>query len=198
MKIELNQLNDQEKYKLLIGSVVPRPIAFVSTAGDGGTNVSPFSFFTVVSKDPMMLGFTTMPGPNGNKDTLHNIKVQKEYVVNIVSSDFLDQVVQSSATLAPGESEFDLTGLTPVKSELVRAPRVKESKVSFECKLHEVYQHGKGPESFIVGEVIAMNVADEVLMDQLRIDTEALQPIGRMAGNFYVNCSETFKVDRPR
>jgi flavin reductase (DIM6/NTAB) family NADH-FMN oxidoreductase RutF len=196
MQIDPTSLREQEKYKLLIGSILPRPIAFVTTKGELGSNVAPFSFFTCVSVNPPMIGFTSMPGPHGAKDTLRNIRETGEFVVNIVSKGFVDKVNISSVDSPPGVSEFELSDLHEKQSTMVQPPRVAESKIHLECKMHNILELGRGPDAFIIGEVVLFHVDDDIMMDRYRIHGEGLEPIGRMAGNLYSVCDNVISVKR--
>jgi flavin reductase (DIM6/NTAB) family NADH-FMN oxidoreductase RutF len=189
-------LSEKEKYKLLIGSILPRPIAFVSTIGEQGTNVAPFSFFTCVSTSPPMVGFTVMPGPYGPKDTLRNIRENGEFVVNIVSHSFLDKVNIAASDTPPNLSEFKLSHLSEEPSILIKPPRVQESMIKFECKMHSIIELGKGPDQFIIGEVLLFDINDDIVDERYRIDLERLEPIGRMAGNLYAVCDHIIKAKR--
>ena len=138
MKVDPGTTDPSSVYKLLIGSVVPRPIAFVSTLNpDGGFNVAPFSFFTVASSNPPVLVFTvglrTTPDPR--KDTLRNITTTREFVVNIVSEEIGEKMNLCAGEYPPEVDEFELSGLTPIPSDLVKAPRVAESHINMECRL---------------------------------------------------------------
>ena len=137
--------NPQDIYKLLVGSVVPRPIAFVSSMdAEGVRNLAPFSFFTVASANPPIVCFCPMIRGNAatslppTKDTLSNILATREFVVNIVSEEFAAQMNACSAELPPEVDEFMVSGLTPLASDLVRPPRVAESHVQMECRLRQV------------------------------------------------------------
>lgn len=198
MQIDPSSINAQETYKLLIGSILPRPIAFVSTKGKLGSNVAPFSFFTCVSVNPPMIGFTTMQGPYGAKDTLRNIRETGEFVVNIVSKNFIDKVSDASIDSPPEISEFELVGLHEKKSKMVEPSSVAESKIQLECKMHTILELGKGPDSFIIGEVVLFHVDENIMMDRYRIDREGLEPIGRMAGNLYSICDNVISLKRKR
>jgi flavin reductase (DIM6/NTAB) family NADH-FMN oxidoreductase RutF len=198
IEIHPAKLNDSDKYQLMIGSILPRPIAFVSTVGAKGTNAAPFSFFTGVSTSPPMIGFTVMPGPYGPKDTLRNIQENREFVVNVVSQSILEQMNVAGSDSPYGVSEFSLSGLTEFPSVLIQAPRIKEAKVHYECRLHKIVELGDGPSHFIIGEVLLIHVEEEILLDQYRIDHDKLQPVGRMAGNFYTTCDRIIKVKRQK
>ena len=186
MKINPDDLTAKESYKLLQGSVVPRPIAWVSTISeDGKNNLAPFSFFTVGSRQPPMLVISIGPGVGERegtiKDTLTNIRDQKEFVVNIVSAPLGNEMHRSGENLASDVDEFEYTGLTAAESVVVKAPRVKESPVNMECKLHDIIQLGS--DHLIIGQVVQFHVKDE-LYDNGRINLEKLAPLGRLAGTY--------------
>lgn len=192
-------------YKYLIGAVLPRPIAFVSTVdGEGRTNLAPFSFFTVVAANPPTICFSAMRrGSDGaKKDTLRNIEETKEFVVNIVSEGIVPQMNQTAGEYPHGVSEFDQSGLTPVASLKVKAPRVGESLVNFECRLTQIVEIGgdeAGAGALILGEVIALHVDESVQREgKVGIDTAALQPVGRLAGSDYVRVTDTFELERKK
>jgi flavin reductase (DIM6/NTAB) family NADH-FMN oxidoreductase RutF len=190
-------------YKYLNGAILPRPIAFVSTIdADGNLNLAPFSFFTAVAANPMTICFSVMRrGSDGmKKDTLVNIEQTKEFVVNVVSESFAEQMNITATEFPHGISEFAESGLTPAPSLIVKAPRVQESLVNFECKLTEIVHIGgdeKGAGSLVIGQVVQVHVADEIHFDG-KIDTKKLQPIGRLAGADYVRCTDTFEMARKK
>jgi flavin reductase (DIM6/NTAB) family NADH-FMN oxidoreductase RutF len=190
-------------YKLLIGGVVPRPIAFVSTVdGNGAPNLAPFSFFTGATPAPPTVVFAPLRrfSDGAEKDTLVNIRATEEFVVNVVTEDIVERANDTAVEFAPGVSEFGETGLTPVPSELVAAPRVGESPVSMECRLIQVVDLGPaaaGGGSLVIGEVVMFHVADD-LIDDGRIDTEALKPVGRLAGAEYTTLGRRFTLERKR
>lgn len=187
-------------YKLMIGSIVPRPIAFVSTlSADGVANLAPFSFFTAVSAAPPVIGFSPMIGMDGRrKDSINNAEATGEFVVNVVSEDFGPAMVQTSADVAPDVDEFALAGFTPAPSACVRPPRVAEARIAMECRLHEIVTVGSGPMSgsFVMGEVLRFYV-DDAIVENFRIDADALAAIGRMAGNSYTRTGDRFDMARP-
>jgi len=179
-------------YKVLIGSIVPRPIAFVSTLdADGVRNVAPFSFFTVASSDPPIVCFT----PTGQKDTLINIRATGEFVVNIVSEDFAEEMNIASGTYPPHVDEFAVSGLTPIESTLVKPPRVAESRVQMECRRFQILEIGSG--ALVLGEVVLIHVDDRII-ENYRIDPDALRAIGRMGGNTYARTTDRFDLTRPK
>jgi len=201
MIINPSDHNYTDVYKLLIGSIVPRPIGFISTVDvNGYPNVAPFSFFNGVCANPPIVLFSTVVRRDGTeKDTLRNVESTKEFVVNIVSEDFAEQMNLCSADVPPDVDEFTLSGLTPIASDLVKCPRVKESRVTMECKLVNIIHFGQGPGSgnAVFGEVIRFHVADE-LFSNFRIDPDKLRAIGRMGGPTYVRTKDRFDMARPK
>lgn len=186
MIINPDDLNAKDTYKLLIGAVVPRPIAWVSTiSSKGELNLAPFSFFTVASRKPPILAISIGPGVGERegtvKDTLTNIREQKQYVINIATAALGNEMHRSSENLTSDINEFEHTGLTPVASEVVQAPRVEEAPISMECELHDIIQ--LGGDHLVLGRVVRYHVKDE-LYEKGRIDLEKLAPIGRLAGNY--------------
>jgi flavin reductase (DIM6/NTAB) family NADH-FMN oxidoreductase RutF len=186
-------------YKLLVGAVVPRPIAFVSTISPEGTaNLAPFSFFTVASANPPVLCFTTS-FRDPCKDTLVNVRAMKEFVVNIVSEEFAAKMNATSGEYPYGVDEFAVSGLTPVASDLVRPPRVRESHVNMECKLLQTIEVSNRPlgGTLILGEVVRFHI-DDAIFEEFRIDPDGLAAVGRMAGNTYSRTRDRFDLIRPQ
>ena len=182
-----------DNYKFLIGSILPRPIAVVSTKNvDGSNNVAPFSFFTGVSAKPFIVAFCPLirTSTGEKKDTVINIEREKEFVINFVTEENADLINIASTELPYGEDEFKYAGLTPVDSEMVQAARVKESPIHFECKLRDILSYGDKPGAgtLITGEVVKVHIEDR-LFDSGRIITKEFKPMGRGAGN------DWFKTD---
>jgi flavin reductase (DIM6/NTAB) family NADH-FMN oxidoreductase RutF len=189
-------------YKLLIGAIVPRPIAFVSTLSrEGIPNLAPFSFFTAVSANPPVICFSPMRrrGSMPHKDTLHNITITREFVVNIVSEEFAQQMNITSAEFPPEVDEFEAAGLTPIPSDLVKPPRVKESHVHMECRLYLLVEVGgeDGSGNLVLGEVLRFHVDDQYF-DDFKIDPDQLRAIGRMGGATYTRTTDRFELPRPK
>jgi flavin reductase (DIM6/NTAB) family NADH-FMN oxidoreductase RutF len=201
MEVSPDTLEWKDAYKLLIGSILPRPIAFVSTMDENGiANAAPFSFFTAICADPMLICFSPMRrGSDGaKKDTLKNIESTKQFVINIVSEDMAKQMTDCAIEFAPEIDEMEVTGLTKESSRIVKVPRIKESLVHLECELFQVLDFGDhaGAGSLVIGKVLNIHVVDELYQNG-RIDTVKLQPIGRMAGNTYTNpLGKTFDITR--
>jgi len=183
--LDPSELDPHSRYKLLIGSVVPRPIAWTSTVSrDGVRNLAPFSFFTVASRDPAMLCISVGPRvgrPPDTKDTLSNIEETGEFVINIVSLHLSNTMHESSKNHPPEADEFERAGLTPAPCEVVGAPRVGEAGVRMECVLDRVLP--LGTDHLIIGRMVRFHVRDE-LYENGRIDVAKLQPLGRLAGNY--------------
>ena len=200
-------LSPQENYKLLAGTILPRPIAFVSTINlAGGRNLAPFSFFTVASANPPIVVFCPMFRPpnakqlSSTKDTLGNIQATKEFVLNIVSEDFLGKMNETAAEVRPEVDEWELSGLTAIDSELVRPPRVAESRMQMECRLVQLVIASDKPlgGTLVLGEVLRFHIADEILGDNLIIDPDKLNAVGRMAGVAYCRTKDRFDLPRPQ
>ncbi|MDD0852407.1 flavin reductase family protein [Halobacteriovorax sp. GB3] len=190
----------QDNYKFLIGSILPRPIALVSTLNSDGTNnLAPFSFFTAVSASPMIIAFSPMirSATGEMKDTPKNIIENGEFVINIVSEQIAEQVNLASTELPYGEDEFKIAGLTPIDSDIIAPKRVKESLIHFECKFRDRLSYGDEPGcgQIITGEVVKVHI-DESVYENGRIITQKLQPVGRGAGNDWFRCTETFAMER--
>lgn len=189
----------QQLYKLLIGSIVPRPIGFISTISTGGVlNLAPFSFFNGVCGNPPVVCFSASYR-EPRKDTYVNVKATGEFVVNIVSEEFAEKMNLCSGEYPYGVDEFQVSGLTPVPSDLVRPPRVGEAHVNMECKLLQIVDVSTRPlgGSLILGEVIRFHV-DDALVDNFRIDPDKLRAIGRMGGNEYSRTRDRFEMIRPK
>jgi flavin reductase (DIM6/NTAB) family NADH-FMN oxidoreductase RutF len=189
-------------YKFMIGAIVPRPIAFVSSIDASGVrNLAPFSYFTACSSNPPVVCFCTSvrTGPRPHKDTLENIRATGEFVVNVVSEEIAEQMNKTSAEVPPEVDEFALSGLTPIASDLVKPPRVSESKVQMECKLRQIVPVSEQPGGgiLVLGEVLRFHIL-ESLLDGYKIDPGELKAIGRMGGPTYLRTRDRFNMDRPR
>ncbi len=195
-------------YNILLNAVVPRPIAWVSTrSASGQPNLAPFSFFNCVCVDPPLLAFA--PGLRAPKeadaargepkDTLRNVRETQEFVVNVVPYELPEAMNVTSGEYDRSVNEFELAKLTPLASQLVRPPRVAESPVSFECKLHRILDFSSAPtsSSLVIGEVIAIHV-DDAHMKNGRIDGDSLGLIGRMGGMQYTRTTDRFEMVRPK
>jgi flavin reductase (DIM6/NTAB) family NADH-FMN oxidoreductase RutF len=200
--LSFNALENEftDNYKFLIGSILPRPIAVVSTRNeDGSNNVAPFSFFNGFSAKPMIVGFAPLirTSTGKKKDTVINIEREKEFVVNFVTESNVDLINMTSAELEYGDDEFNYAGLTPMDSEVVKAKRVLESPIHFECQLRDIISYGDQPGAgtLITGEVVRIHV-DESIYDKGRIITSSFQAMGRGAGNDWFKTDSIVQKER--
>jgi flavin reductase (DIM6/NTAB) family NADH-FMN oxidoreductase RutF len=212
MHVDISELPHREIYNILLSSVAPRPIAWVSTLNAAGRlNLAPFSFFNCVCAAPPLLAFATafrspaksrvssIEAPGEAKDTLRNVRETKEFVVNVVTYDLLEPMNVSSGEYDSSINEFELAKLTPQPSKIVRPPRVGESPVSFECKLQQIIDFSTAPDStsLIIGEIVAIYISDAHLKDGC-IDRNSLDLIGRMGGMQYTRTTERIEKARPK
>lgn len=199
MRFDTARLTPQENYKLLIGGVLPRPIAWVSSISNAGdVNLAPFSFFTVASANPPVLCFNPMYTQETQaKDTLQNIREQGEFVVNTVSARHLEVMNKSCHNLPRDTDEFEYAGVEKTVSSLVTPPRVADAVVSYECRLNQIVDLGDQILSghLILGDVLAVHVADEALFDG-KINSDKLDAIARMSGNDYSLTREKVQLSR--
>lgn len=203
MKIIAAEQSKQDNYKLMIGSIVPRPIALVtSVSADGVANAAPFSYFNIVGVEPPLLMVSSMRKPHGvMKDTAVNVTTTKEFIVHVVSKDIVEQTNTTSLEAPPDVDELEMAGLATIAGEHVQVPRIRDARIAMECRL---VQHlpvgmdaGGSPTSdVLIGEVIAFHIDDDLYADG-RIDVDRLQPISRLAGVTYATIGETFYRARP-
>lgn len=197
-----DELTENEKKKFLIGSVIPRPIALVSTMSDGGVvNLAPFSYFNIVTYDPPMLSIAVQRAGGEPKDTARNILENKEAVVQVVDIDNVDAANKTSAPLGPQESELDISSFTTVGSKAVKVPGVNETKVRFETVLYDsivIYND----DNVAVTDVLLLKVKhyhiDETIYHNGYIDPLKLGAVSRLAGNDYAEIGRLFTLERPK
>ncbi|MEX0624648.1 flavin reductase family protein [Saccharospirillum sp.] len=188
MELAIADLDATSIYKLMVGSIQPRPIAWVCTRNNQGLlNLAPFSFFTLVSVNPPIVAFAPLRKPVGEKDTVLNLEECPEFTLNIVSHSVVEAMNQTSAPLARGDSEVGFAGLTTVPSLTVTPPRIAQAQIHFECRLREIQRFG---------DIVHVQVAD-ALYDNGRILADKLDAVGRMAGNTYSTTRDTFDIERP-
>jgi flavin reductase (DIM6/NTAB) family NADH-FMN oxidoreductase RutF len=203
MEINPNDLPHSSVYKLLTGSILPRPIGWISTVNaQGRPNLAPFSFFNAVcSKPPTVVFCPLIRGRDGKtKDTLNNVRATNEFVVNIVAEELLPAMNLSSVEAPPDLNEFEFAGVTPAASHAVRPPRVQESPVHFECRVRQIVEISSEPGggSLVIGEVLHIHVAERVLVGGDKINLAALKPVGRLAGGGYARIADVIELERPK
>ncbi len=183
--------------------VAPRPIAFVSTlSASGQPNLAPFSFFNAGGANPPSVVFSPCTKADGSdKDTLRNIRETGEYVINLVSYDMREGMLQTSLPLPHGESEWPRSGFTPVPCEIVRPARVAEAPFALECRLHQIVPHGSGPDAanYIIGEVVRFHVATELIVNG-KIQPSLVRQLSRLGDGWYsaTEVDTLFEMARPR
>ena len=200
--LDPKDLGQKGVYKLMIGAIVPRPIAFVSTMSDSGIgNVAPFSFFNgVASNPPTLMISITRKSTGEKKDTLRNIESNGQFVINTVHEWMIGAVNHCSAEYPYGVDELTQVGLTALPSFKIKPPRVAESSVHFECELYKSLEVGDGSEgsaTLIIGKILLIHV-DQKIYHQGKIETEPMQIISRLAGQSYARVSNPFELARPK
>ncbi len=209
MVFEPEGMAHRDVYKLITGTIVPRPIAWVSTVDGGGSaNLAPFSYFNGVASRPATVSISfAHPGdgavesgayPGGMKDTLANIRRSGELVINLVPVALEERMNQSAASYPAGVDEFDALGLEKVPSRLIEPPGVAEARVRFECRLDREVQVGTGPGSstLILARLLLLHTADGLVDDALHVDEWMLDPVGRLAGQRYASLGEIREYER--
>lgn len=200
MILNPKDLADKDVYKLLIGLVTPRPIAFVTTISEQGTiNAAPFSFFNVVCTDPPMLAIAVSRKEGGAyKDTARNIRHSGEFVVHVAEERLIEQINHTSCPYPSHISEAERAGLHTLPGNLIKVPHVSECRAVMECRLQQVIELGNGPDTdLIIGEVVQFQIDDSIL-EEGKIKLQDLRPVGRLAGSEYTKLGERFALERPK
>lgn len=200
LSIEPTALTERETYKFLIGSVVPRPIAFVTTLNGETINAAPFSYFNVVASEPPLVSLSIQRKNGMMKDTARNVLATNELVIHIVDESNVSNVNETAANLEADESELDRTTFTVQASDVIATPGVREAKIRFECVLHHhlpIEQDEKTTADFFIVRVVRFHIRRD-LYEVGRIDASRLSPVGRMAGNTYSKLGEMFELERPK
>ncbi len=199
MKFDPTVLDVKKTYEIMSYSVIPRPIAWVSTvSSDGINNLAPYSYFTPICNMPMIVGFSLgRKGKGKKKDTLVNIESTKGFVINMVTENLAEAMNKTATAYPPDIDEFEKANLTPAKSEIVSPPRVGESPICMECRLKQILEFGEGTRfhNFVVGEVLMVHVKDDLVSD-VRIQAGRLDIIGRLGSreNLYCRTTDMFKI----
>jgi flavin reductase (DIM6/NTAB) family NADH-FMN oxidoreductase RutF len=201
MLLDFTTLSPRNAYQWMTSTILPRPIAWVSTISpDGVTNLAPFSFFQGITANPPTLMFVPVNNRDGSKkDTVRNIELVPEFVVNLVTRGLAASMNETAALLPYGESEFSRFGVAAAKSDKVRPPRVAASPVAFECVLDRIVLVGAGPlaANVVFGRILAAHVADAVIGPGGLPDAARLDLVGRLGGEDYTTTRETFNLVRP-
>ena len=204
MQIDTQVLKPEAMHKLMIGCVVPRPIAWVSTVdAEGVANLAPFSYFMAITHDPPTIAFSASPraayaGVPGKKDTLRNVEVTREFVVNLVDDALAEAMNVTSGEYPPEVDEFAQAGLTTAPSVKVKAPRVAAAPINMECHLQQIIPIGNRPSHLVIGRIVHLHLRDDVYDPSGgRIDMHRLRPVGRLAGNLYTHVHDIFEMKRP-
>ncbi len=200
LSIDPEKNSERENYKFLIGSIIPRPIAFVTTcSNDGVLNGAPFSYFNIVSSNPPMISLSIQRQAGRQKDTARNIIDTKEFVIHIVDEENVEKVNETAATLPSDQSEIIVANLTPVESEKISVPGVKEAKIRMECILEQSLELGGTEKSgcdLIIGKVVQFHIEPSIY-ENGRIDPKGLGAVSRLAGVNYAKIGEIFSIERP-
>lgn len=201
MQFDPSEIGPSAVYKLLTGTIIPRPIGWISTIDHNGVaNLAPFSFFNAVSEDPPHVMFSTVRPAGQNKDTLNNILANGEFVVNLVTEETVVAMNASSAPFPSGTSEFEALQIETVPSTLISPPRVAASPVHLECRLRHHYNigdHETGGATVIIGEVLRFHINESILKENFHIDLDTYRPVARLAGSNYAKLGEIFSLKRP-
>ena len=198
--IDPNQLSDIQNYKLLSGSIIPRPIAFVTSSDiEGNVNAAPFSFFNIVNNAPPMIAISAQRAGGKRKDTAINIENGQSFVVHVTDEDNVEEINKTAASINPKDNELDLTELNTISSDLIDIPAIKEAKIRFECQLEQMILLGSEDDGadLIIGKIVKYHIQDDVYFGDSKIDAKQLKPVARLAGNDYATLGEQFTIERP-
>ncbi len=202
MLVDFSSLAPRDAYGWMTSTILPRPIAWVSTVSSAGqSNLAPFSFFQGVTSNPPVLMFVPVNTRDGaKKDTARNIEQVPEFVVNLVSGTLAEAMNATAAMLPHGESEFERFGIPSAPSIKVRPHRVASAPVAFECVLHQTVTIGEGPfaANVIFGRILLAHVDDAVIGADGRPDPGKLDLVGRIGGSGYARTTDRFELKRPR
>ncbi|MHC4646408.1 MAG: flavin reductase family protein [Planctomycetota bacterium] len=198
MEIDLNKLEARDAHDLLTSAIIPRPIAWVSSvSAEGDINLAPFSFFSGITWRPPALCFSVVNRSDGSrKDTIRNIEESKDFVVNMVSQEVAWRMVKTAGTFPRGINEADEAEVPLVSSTIVAAPRVKESKVAFECALDQVVTVGQGAHAgnLALGVILLVHIKDELLAAGKIVDPVRFDVVGRLSGTRYCRTGSVFEM----
>jgi flavin reductase (DIM6/NTAB) family NADH-FMN oxidoreductase RutF len=197
VQFDPNQLTEAQQYKLMTGTIIPRPIALVTTLGELGPNAAPFSLFNVVGTEPPTLFFSVGDQLDGReKDTIQNLRKNPEFVIHIVNHAMVERMNICSTNFPTGVNELEMAGFAVAPSVKVSPPRIAESPAQFECRVINIIEVGVR-HHMVLGEVLWFHYRDDVIDERQRVSFEKLDPVGRLSGPLYARLTETFKLIRP-
>lgn len=200
MQLDPQQMDQKSIYKLMTGTIIPRPIGWISSIGANGIyNLAPFSYFNAVGDDPPHIMFSASRSNHQIKDTLQNVLDQKEFVVNMVTEAMAAQMNETANPIPAHESEFDFAGLTPIPSTKVKPPRVQGCPVAMECELVHHYtleNHKNGGSTILIGKILMFHIDEAIMLEDMKINIDVYQPIARLAGSHYARLGEVFSIKR--
>lgn len=198
MRFDLDTMDARERYKLLTGTVIPRPIGWIATVDpDGRRNVAPFSYFQIASASPPVLLFSGGSRDGEAKDSVRNALATGGFVAHVADASLLEAVNLTSVEAPHEIDEFAYAGLDAEPSELVAAPRVRAAPVAFECELMHHWAVPDGGNTVVFGHVRLAHVRDDLVLEDGRIDVRALDPIARLAGTLYGTLGQVIEMARP-
>lgn len=200
LSIDPLALTERDTYKFLIGSVIPRPIAFVTTRNGEIVNAAPFSYFNIVASHPPLVSVSVQRKNGVMKDTARNAVATEELVIHIVDESNVTLVNETAASLGPDESELERTTFTLAQSDVIQTPGVNEAKIRMECVLHHhvpIEHEGVVTADLLIARVVRFHIEPQ-LYQAGRIDAGQLAPVSRLAGNFYAKLGERFEIERPK
>jgi flavin reductase (DIM6/NTAB) family NADH-FMN oxidoreductase RutF len=201
MIIDVASADVVDVYRAVVGIVTPRPIAWVTTVdGHGRVNLAPFSFFNAFGANPPVVVFSPTLRRNGSKkDTLLNLEAVPEFVLNAAVEELAERMNLTAKELPPGECEAEFAGLTLEPSTMVRPPRVAEAPVHLECRVLQIIAIGDGPiaANLVIGQVLLIHVADQVLDAHGQVDPRKLKTIARLGADHYCRSTDLFEMKRP-
>jgi flavin reductase (DIM6/NTAB) family NADH-FMN oxidoreductase RutF len=192
--VDGTSLDTETAYRLIVGCVAPRPVAWITSVDDQGlVNAAPFSSYNYVATSPPMLAINiaSRPGSGSTKDTARNIQRSREFVVNVATEDNMELMHRSAQEFAPDVSEVEQLGIPLLPSRHVKPPRIASSPVQMECRLDQVIVLGRGINTLYIGEVVAFHLREDIYVGQ-RVDTVAMRPIARLGGPYYAGLGEIF------
>jgi flavin reductase (DIM6/NTAB) family NADH-FMN oxidoreductase RutF len=192
---DFSTLGERDRYKLLIGTVIPRPIALVTTlSADGRRNAGPFSFFNVLTHDPAIVAIGVENHADMRfKDTARNIRETEEFTVHIADHAMVERMEVCAIKFGPDVDEIAEAGLTTVPGEMVRSPRILEAPAALECRRYMTLEVGRARE-IILGEVLGIFVREDLVDDRLHVDQHGMDAIGRLGGYGYALTRDQFEI----